>query len=101
MCATKIRILKTIYNTYAPLPTTEPKIFTAPGKEPHFYPASGFRNSGSGSLIVVSTYGYAWSNSANSTTSVGGTSLSFSSSDMHPEHYDYRASGFPVRCVQE
>ena len=66
-----------------------------------FYPASGCRNSNSGGLTNVGTGGYAWSSSPNSASSVYGSNLNFSSSLVNPEGGNYRAYGFPVRCVQE
>ena len=65
-----------------------------------FYPASGSRASDSGSLYGLGTHGYAWSNSPNSTTTVGGSYLGFSSDYVNPEYNYNRALGFPVRCVQ-
>ena len=65
------------------------------------YPASGYRASSSGGLNYVGTYGYAWSSSPYSASGVYGSYLIFNSSHVHPEDYNNRASGFPVRCVQE
>ncbi len=63
--------------------------------------ASGCRAGGSGDLYNVGTYGYAWSSSPSSASSVDGSTLVFDSSDVNPESHYNRARGFPVRCVQE
>ena len=66
-----------------------------------FYPASGYRNDGSGGLGNVGLLGYAWSSSPLSATSMNGSSLYFDSSAVGPEYYNSRSLGRPVRCVQE
>ncbi len=66
-----------------------------------FYPASGYRYSHSGGLSNVGTYGYAWSSSPYSASSVRGSNLGFNGSSVSPENSVSRAGGFPVRCVQE
>ena len=73
-----------------------PAFFTA-----DFYPASGYRGSGTGGLGNVGVNGYAWSSSPAGAASVYGSFLLFESRGVNPEHYDGRAFGFPVRCVQE
>lgn len=64
-----------------------------------WYPASGNRYSYSGGLNNVGSYGYYWSSSPNSTAY--GYSLYFYSGGVNPSSSSNRASGFPVRCVQE
>ena len=63
-----------------------------------FLPASGLRDSSSGTLYIVGFYGYYWSASPNN--SYDGHGLGFSSS-----YWDWnsnnRASVFPVRAVAE
>ena len=66
-----------------------------------FYPASGYRASGSGGLHNVGAGGYAWSSSPSSASSVYGSGLGFDGSGVGPENGDNRSNGFPVRCVQE
>ena len=66
-----------------------------------FYPASGGRASFSGGLYGVGAYGYAWSSSPSSVSSVHGSNLLFDSSYVNPEYNSTRANAFPVRCVQE
>ena len=63
-------------------------------------PASGYRNSTSGALTNVSTYGYSWSSSPSTSTSTNGGSLYFRAGYVYPMNGDYRAHSFPVRCVQ-
>ena len=63
-----------------------------------WFPASGFRNSGSGSLSNVGSDGYYWS--ASPYSSISGHYLSFLSSYWNWNYSD-RAYGFPVRPVAE
>jgi len=63
-----------------------------------YFPASGYRTYGNGSLFDVGSNGYYWSASA--LNSNDGLSLSFSSS-YWDWNYDGRANGFPVRAVAE
>lgn len=77
---------------------------TPPGRNwtisgtPIFFPASGYRYYGSGSLSYVGSYGYYWSASAYSSSY--GRNLYFYSSSWG-WNYDSRAYGFPVRAVAE
>ena len=64
-----------------------------------FFPASGSRSRSNGSLGSVGSLGYVWLSSANSQNDAYG--LTFFSSSVFPQDYDYRASGFSVRPVQE
>ncbi len=66
-----------------------------------YWPASGYRNAGSGALYYVGAWGGSWSSSPNSESSLLGGSLSFNSTGVKPLNGDYRAYGFPVRCVKE
>jgi len=71
---------------------------TGPNGNSIFFPASGFRNYGSGSLNCVGSYGCYWSASAGS--SYSGRSLTFHSGGWYWGS-DSRAGGFPVRAVAE
>ncbi|MBE6250648.1 MAG: hypothetical protein E7111_03235 [Bacteroidales bacterium] len=67
-----------------------------------WYPASGCRSSLDGGLVNVGDSGYYWSASPNSDSSYYAFRLSFSSSGgVYPSSYNYRASGFAVRCARE
>ena len=59
-----------------------------------WYPASGYRNSGTGAINSVGNGGYYWS-------ATSGRNLYFSSSNVTPAISNFRSNGFPVRCVQE
>ena len=63
-----------------------------------WFPAAGYRYSGSGVLGYVGDQGYYWS------ASVSGTDakrLRFTMGDVNPSSLYYRVCGFSVRCVQE
>ena len=64
-----------------------------------WYPASGRLRYVDGTLSYVGSYGYCWSATPYSQTN--GYTLYFSSSGVLPSNDNYRAYGFPVRCVQE
>lgn len=64
-----------------------------------FYPASGALDSGSGAFSGVGSTGRYWSCSPGSASL--GYYLSFNSGYVNPSDNGSRASGFPVRCVQE
>lgn len=64
-----------------------------------FFPASGYRNHGSGSLSSVGSGGYVWSAAANSRNYA--CYLYFNSGDVYPQNSNYRASGVSVRPVAE
>ena len=66
-----------------------------------FYPASGYRYFSSGALFSVSTLGYYWCSSPNSSGSTIAGSLGFDSSYVYPLNGNFRAGGFGVRCAQE
>ena len=71
------------------------------GPATDFYPASGYRLSGTGGLYSVGTEGYSWSSSPNLVSTPYGSGLRFHNSGMDPaSNYHGRALGFPVRCVQ-
>lgn len=61
------------------------------------FPASGSRNYSAGSLRDVGTRGYSWCSFPNDRL---GYLLSFTSSMLIPSGDNYRANGYPVRCVQ-
>jgi hypothetical protein len=63
------------------------------------FPMSGCRGGSDGSLSSVGSYGYVWLSSAYSQRYAYG--LRFNSSNVHPQYYAYRASGFSVLPVQE
>ena len=71
---------------------------TGPNGNSIFLPASGYRDSSSGTLGSVGSYGYYWSASPYSDN--GGRSLRFYSSDWSWDS-NFRAYGFPVRAVAE
>lgn len=60
-------------------------------------PAAGYRKVNDGSINGVGECGFYWSSSPNGTKN--GYDLGFSSSIQNPSGSDYRADGFPVRCV--
>jgi len=60
-------------------------------------PTSGFRNYTDGTLNYVASSGYVWSSTANGTFAYN---LDFSSSNVTPARNNYRAFGFPVRCIK-
>ena len=65
---------------------------------PLFFPASGYRNDGSGTLLNVGSYGYCWSASPNGSSN--GRNLYFTSSNWNWIR-SIRANGIPVRAVAE
>ena len=68
--------------------------------ETDFYPASGYRNRASGALTNVGSSGYSWSSSPTQSSTYAGY-LSFNATYVGPQSNNYRAVGFPVRCVRE
>ena len=64
-----------------------------------FFPASGFRDSGDGSLSSVGDFGYDWSAVPYDTG--GGCSLSFYWSSVSPQSSSSRSYGFAARPVSE
>ena len=62
-----------------------------------WYPASGYRNYGDGSLSYVSYFGYCWSASPYSNYAY---SLGFSFSGLLVDPSSSRADGYSVRCLQ-
>ena len=68
-----------------------------------WYPASGYRYSGDGSLSSVGNGGCYWSASLyDSYVGVYAYSLTFGDSHkVYPSIHNYRANGFAVRCVRE
>ena len=71
---------------------------TGPNGNSIFFPASGYRNYGNGSLGSVGSYGFYWSASAGNSNY--GRRLHFGSSSWSWGNYS-RANGFPVRAVAE
>ena len=64
-----------------------------------WYPASGSRDHGFGSLYYVGEYGNYWSASPNTNCAYN---LHFGSAGrVYPTNYDIRAYGNSVRCIQE
>ena len=64
-----------------------------------FFPASGRRDSGNGSLGYSSRYGYGWTSTPNGTSRA--YRLLFFSGDAYVDsNLNYPTYGFPVRCVQ-
>ena len=64
-----------------------------------FFPASGFRDGGVGSLLDVGYYGYYWSAVPNN--SYNGCGLYFSWGYVYPQYYSYPSFGFAARPVSE
>ena len=64
-----------------------------------WYPTSGRLASSDGTIGYISDGGYYWGATPNS--QVSGCSLYFSSSNVYPNDYNYRAFGRSVRCIQE
>ena len=64
-----------------------------------FFPASGFRYGGGGSLSDVGFSGYYWS--AVPYNSYYGCDLFFNWSIVYPQYYSYRSYGFAARPVSE
>lgn len=83
------------YGTWQSTPPGRTWIY---GGANNFFPASGYRSNGHGSLSGVGSGGYSWSASANGSGS--GHNLNFSSSGWYWNSY-YRSCGFPVRAVAE
>lgn len=83
------------YGTWQSTPPGRTWIY---GGANNFFPASGLRNSSSGSLSYVGSYGYYWSASADDGSY--GRYLGFYSGSWY-WNYNYRAYGYPVRAVAE
>ena len=64
-----------------------------------FFPASGYRDSNSGGISSVGSGSHRWGSSPFSDLYC--YSLRFNSSNVLPSNHNYRAVGFPVRCVKE
>ena len=64
-----------------------------------FFPASGFRSDGDGSLSNVGYYGYYWS--AVPVYTYSGCSLYFGWGNVAPQGNNYRSYGFAARSVSE
>ena len=61
-------------------------------------PAPGYRHAFYGTLWSVGYSGYSWS------STVSGSNvrfLDFGFYGVYPQHSNYRAHGFPLRCLQE
>jgi len=67
--------------------------------EENWFPAAGYRNSNTGSMYNVGSYGSYWSSSPDNGNN--GYNLYFSSGFVNPSSNYNRANGFSVRCVQE
>lgn len=66
-----------------------------------YFPASGLRLREDGRLVNISTEGDSWSSSSRDGASVQGAKLYFTTTNVNPLGYTYRAYCYPVRCVQE
>lgn len=64
-----------------------------------WYPATGNRNFGDGKNTYTGTLAFYWSSSPNG--SAGGFCLYSHSTNVNPSTNNNRATGFPVRCIQE
>jgi len=69
-----------------------------PSGQSVLYPAAGCRYGNSGAFGYVGSGGGYWSASPGISL---GCSLYFNSGSVYPSNENYRANGFPVRCVQE
>ena len=65
----------------------------------NFFPASGYRAYGSGSLASMGSNGYYWSFAGSSQTYA--RNLYFKSGNVYPLNYSYRSYGFSVRPCRE
>ena len=63
-----------------------------------WYPVSGYLSIDKGALNGVGIFGYYWNASPNNQ---GSYSLGFYSDNIVPNNESSRASGVPVRCIQE
>ena len=63
-----------------------------------WYPDSGDRYSGNGSLYNVGDAGYCWSASPSSISAY--SLFFFYNGSVHPSSLNYRAYGLSVRCLQ-
>ena len=63
--------------------------------------ASGYRHRESGVLTFVGSYGCAWSGTPYASGNANAGYLVFGASFIYPLRNDFRAFGFPVRCVRE
>ena len=67
-----------------------------------WYPISGYRYGSGGGLNEVHRSGYYWSYSPIESYSNNAYHLYFNDNgNVYPSSYNYRANGFPVRCLQE
>ena len=73
----------------------------ADGTTAAWYPAVGYRGSGSGALNNVGSYGYYWSASPNPSSSYNAYGLYFSNGFVSPASDYNRSNGYSVRCVRE
>ena len=64
------------------------------------YPAPGVRDYGEGALWDVGNAGYIWSSTI-PTGSGNAHHLNLYYGGIYPQYYNYRAYGFPLRCLQE
>ena len=64
-----------------------------------FFPSSGYRGDGAGSLRGVSTVGICWVAGPNNRNF--GRGLGFHSGNVYPLDYSDRSYGFPVRSAEE
>ena len=63
-------------------------------------PASGYRESATGVMAYVGTYGFSWSSSPLEAGGIGAVALRFLAIEMTPLFSAGRGSSRPVRCVQ-
>ena len=65
-----------------------------------FISASGNRGNSSGSLGNVGSYGFYWSSSPGAASPTYGGNMYFGQGSVYPSNFNFRASGFGVRCAQ-
>jgi hypothetical protein len=68
------------------------------GETGMFYPAAGYRNNSTGTVIYQGTYGYYWSSTAKDGSN--GYNLRFANGSVSPSTNLNYAYGFAVRCIR-
>ena len=91
-----------LYNTPGVSDWSDPAQAPGASATVGYYPASGYRHSASGSFSAIGTNGYNWSSTVLASASSGRAySLNLTATTLSTSNNSNRASGFPVRCVQE
>jgi len=66
-----------------------------------YYPASGVRGTGSGTVASVGSFGYYWSASTSTVNTIYGYGFHFYTNYVFDAYSDNRGSAFGIRCVKE